>query len=276
MRLMDRIRSFPTFAALVLLTSGTAAAQTGAIQEVRYGPAVTLGEGTVRTYLVVDANGDPAELGFAISENALATLPDLADKPPMESFLTLDLEFPEGTPAPYRLAGFDWNPKGHPPVGVYTVPHFDFHFYTIDAATKNAIMPGETDAPGENFDFTGTAFEQRGMKAPPAGHLPAAYIYGPGSTVPMMGAHWVDPASHEFHGKPFDKTFIYGTWEGEVIFLEPMITKAYIESTPEGTIAITAPEEIATPGWYPAAYRVRFDSETKEYRIALTGFAERN
>ena len=245
-------------------------------QDVRYGPDTPIGDGVVRTYVILGEDGTPAELGVAISETAMATLPDLSDKPPMESFVALDLAFPEGTPAPYKHVGFDWNSQGHPPVGVYSIPHFDFHFYTIDTASKAAILPGETDAPNELGEFAEGPFAERAMKAPTAGYLPAHYAYAPGSAVPMMGGHWIDPASHEFHGTTFDKTFIYGTWDGEVIFLEPMITRAYIESKPEGSTPIAAPDSVPAPGWYPSAYAVKYDAEAKEYRIALIGFSERS
>jgi hypothetical protein len=245
-------------------------------QEVRYGPETALGEGTVRTYLIVDENGAPAELGVAISEIAMATLPDLSQKPPMESFLAMDLELPEGAPAPYKHVGFDWNSIGHPPVGVYSVPHFDFHFYTIDAEVKRAILPAEGDTPNEFGEFAEGPFAERAMKAPATGLLPASYAYAPGSAVPVMGGHWIDPASHEFHGQPFDKTFLYGTWDGEVIFIEPMITKAFIESKPNATYEITAAEKVPAPGWYPGAYAIRYDADAKEYRIALVGFMEKS
>lgn len=247
-----------------------------AAQQIRYGPESPLGEGTARTYLAVDPDGRPSELGFALSETAMATLPDLADKPDHEAFVVVDLELPEGSPAQFRFASMDWNPRGHIPPGIYTVPHFDFHFYTVDPATRDAIMPGESDAPGETGDFAGTAFEQRGMMTPEAGWLPAHYVNPGGTTVPMMGGHWIDPGSHEFHGEPFDKTFIYGTWDGQVIFWEPMITKAFIESKPESPYQIAAPEKVPQPGWYPSSYLVRYDANAKEYRIALTGFAERS
>jgi uncharacterized protein len=245
-------------------------------QEVRYGPDVALGDGVVRTYVMHDANGAPTEVGVAISETAMATLPDLSQKPPMESFLAMDLAFPEGAPAPYKHVGFDWNSIGHPPMGIYTIPHFDFHFYTIDTETKGAIVPGETDVPAENGEFAEGPFAERAMMAPEAGFLPATYAYAPGSAVPMMGGHWIDPASHEFHDETFDKTFIYGTWDGGVIFLEPMITKAFIESKPAESWEIAAPEKVAVPGWYPSAYTVKYDADAKEYRIALIGLAERS
>src|SRR5687768_2140397 len=131
----------PLFRSCALVVLFAAAASNLVAQELRYGPEQALGEGTIRTYLIVDQEGRPAELGVAISEVAMATLPDLSDKPPMESFIAMDLEIPEGSPAPYRLVGFDWNSIGHPPVDIYGVPHFDFHFYTIDAAAKGTILP---------------------------------------------------------------------------------------------------------------------------------------
>ena len=258
-------------AAVVLL----AAASSLAGQDISYGPDATLGDGTVRTYLVRGAEGTVAELGIAISETAMATLPDLADKGPHEAFLNIDLALPEGTPSPYRFAMFGWNPRGHEPPGIYTVPHFDFHFYFVDPEVRNAIMPGEADKPNEMGTFAGTPFDERGKQAPETGFLPAHYVNPGGTSVPMMGSHWIDPASHEFHGQPFDKTVLYGTWEGKVLFVEPMITKAFIESKPEGAYEIALPEKGPVPGWYPSSYQVKYDADAKEYRIALAGFQER-
>ncbi|MEP6495442.1 MAG: hypothetical protein ABJF01_22335 [bacterium] len=47
------------------------------------------------------------------------------------------------------MSGFDhvvldWNPAGHEPEHVYTLPHFDFHFYSVSEAEQMKIMP---DAP---------------------------------------------------------------------------------------------------------------------------------
>lgn len=203
-------------AALVLLAAPSLPAQ-----EIRYGAPVQLADGTMRTYLVIDRDSHPLELGIALSEAALQNLPDLADEEPS---LALDLAMPEGNPTPFRFVGAGWMPRGHPPAGVYTVPHFDVHFYLIDPAARDAIVPADTT------DMTD--LEARGSKAPTEGFIPANYVYPGEATVPQMGGHWIDPASHEFHGAPFDRTFLYGTWDG-------------------------------------------FDEDAKEYRIALTGFAER-
>jgi hypothetical protein len=94
--------------------------------------------------------------------------------------------------------------------------------------------------------------------------------------VPKMGLHWIDAKAAELSGKaPFTTTFIYGSWNGTFIFTEPMITKAFIETTRDTLIAVPVAGKYEVAGYHPSSYRVRFDEETQEYRVALTGFAKR-
>ena len=62
-------------------------------------------------------------------------------------------------------------------------------------------------------------------KAVPAAFAAAGYVYAPGTEVPMMGGHWVDPKAPELNGQVFTKTFLYGSYNGKMIHFEPMITK---------------------------------------------------
>jgi hypothetical protein len=270
---VTRIRTSAACALVLALLAASAWARSG--QDVRFGPASALGQGTVRTYLIVDGSGKPAELGVAVSEVAMATLPDLSNKSPMEAFLSMDLEVPKRTPSPFKLVGFFWRPLGHPPAHIYDVPHFEFHFYLIDAVTRNAILPGKGDTRSESGPFVQGPFAERASRAPAAGSLPATYAYSAGSAMPMMGGHWIDRQSQEFHGHPFDRTLVYGTWDGKVIFMQPMITRAFIQSKPQGTYEIPRTEKVPAPGWYPSAYTVKYEESAKEYRIGLVGFAKR-
>jgi hypothetical protein len=176
---------------------------------------------------------------------------------------------------------------GHEPEGVYQdVPHFDFHFYTISKAARDSIVP------------TNPEFEKKGGNLPPAEFVPPfnAALGPPGVepaklVVPMMGLHWVDLRSAELQKllgkpdgyKPFTATFIYGSWDGRFHFWEPMITRAHILSKKDASdpalrdqvIPISMPAKYQTPGYYPAAYRVAWDSTAREYRIALTELALR-
>ncbi len=46
--------------------------------------------------------------------------------------------FPElGSFSPIKTLSFNWNPIGHGPADVYTVPHFDVNFYNLDKVAIN-------------------------------------------------------------------------------------------------------------------------------------------
>ena len=49
-----------------------------------------------------------------------------------------------------------------------------------------------------------------------------------------------------------------------------MITREYLLSHPASVTAIPVPATYPLPGYYPTAYRVTYDAQAKEYRIALT------
>jgi hypothetical protein len=90
-----------------------------------------------------------------------------------------------------------------------------------------------------------------------------------------MGMHWVDPTSEELHGAPFTKTFIFGSWDGKLIFAEPMITKATIESKQTITTPIGVAKSYSQPGRYPTSYTIRWNETAKQYEVALTGLMAR-
>jgi len=106
----------------------------------------------------------------------------------------------------------DWNPHGHPPAHIYDKPHFDLHFY----------MTPETEVM-RYMDST------KMMINPAADYLPANYIGA--NPVPMMGKHWMDATSGELRGQPFTQTFLYGSYNGQVVFYEPMVTLDFLKNT---------------------------------------------
>ena len=236
----------------------------------QYGTPQKVGNGMARTYVVLNAKAGqaPIELGIALDAKALEGLPTTGMEFPFV------LPVPQHSPAPYTFAELDWNPMGHPPAGVYTVPHFDFHFYTISLQERNSILP--TDP---NF-----AAEARNL--PTGDYVPPFYVV-PGDpaalAVPMMGVHWFNALAPELQAlfghpdqyQPFTKTFIYGSWNGRFTFFEPMVTRDYLLSHPNFLGNISTPALYPEPGYFPTAYRVTYDSQAKEYRVALTNFVLR-
>ncbi|WP_190511244.1 DUF5602 domain-containing protein [Oscillatoria sp. FACHB-1407] len=215
-----------------------------------------LGEGTVRTYVKLDAQNQLQEVGVILTEAALADLPDDAT----EYVLQLP---PQATGIAFTHVGLDWRSHGHPPAPIYGSPHFDVHFYTLTPEER------------EQITATGSDLEKAYL-APASDLIPAGYVLAPDSAEPRMGAHWIDPTSEEFQGTPhgFSHTLIYGFYNGEMAFLEPMITLDFLKSQQEfeGTFAV--PTQYSKEGLYPSAYNITYNEATQEHTVGLTGFTQ--
>src|SRR5690242_16012392 len=80
---------------------------------IQYGASQTVGNGTVRTYIVVDRDNPstPVEVGVALSESAMDGLPaGVASSDPMANMHMYTLALPAQNPTPYKFVQFDWNP----------------------------------------------------------------------------------------------------------------------------------------------------------------------
>jgi hypothetical protein len=258
----------------------------------QYGTPQRIGNGTMRTYIVSDQKdgGRPLEVGVALSERALEGLPAPVDSPdPMANMHMYIPDLPARNPTQYKFVQFDWNPKGHEPEGVYTLPHFDFHFYTVPVEVKNSILPSDPRYAEKAASYPAAQYRYPFYldAATASGGVPAAAV-----TIPMMGLHWLDVRSPELQQltghpeawQPFTKTFLYGSWDGQFIFDEPMITRAYILSKKTATdpavideiIPVPTAQQYSPAGYYPSAYRISWDAQQKEYRIAVTQLSWRN
>jgi len=232
-----------------------------------YGTAQPLGDGTMRTYVEM-VNGVPTEVGVALSERALENLPSGHHDPGGIVFeghhlmWEYVLDLPVDNPTPFQHVALNWNLNGHEPAGIYDKPHFDFHFNLISDAERRTIVAEDPK------------FEEKAARHPAPTHVPAGYAALPGG-VPLMGAHWIDPTSPELNGQQFGQTFIFGTWDGELIFAEPMITKAFLDAKPSFSVEIPVPEQVDVPGYYPTRYGIRWDEERREYRVSLEGLVEK-
>jgi hypothetical protein len=222
------------------------------IARVEIGETKKLGDGSVCSWVRVDEKGEPTAIGITMTEAALNNLPKTGDRGASCCQNETLLHLPANVTAPFTHIAVNWNPFGHVPPGIYDKPHFDFHFYMMDESQRQQIR-------GDDANFA---------KAPPAETVPAGYIPTPG--VMKMGVHWIDPKSPEFAGKPFTKTFLYGAYAGQVSFIEPMITRAYLLGKANSVEPIAQPKTYST-GVFPTHYAVKFDPQTHEYTIALEG-----
>jgi hypothetical protein len=226
-----------------------------------YGPQVQMGNGHVRSWINITHAGVPLAIGLEMTDGALDNLPhDVTDHEGAPFNLKLHQKAKAVTPFDHITV--DWNPMGHPPANVYDPPHFDFHFYKMSLMEQMEIPPYEV-APAK-FDL-----------APPQGYIPTAYMNF-GGCVPKMGAHWIDlmtpevqqPGSPNYH--PFTSTFIYGSYDGKVTFLEPMVTHAVMEEGSTTHLDFRQPMYFSPTGvYYPSRYNIWQDKTNGRHYVSL-------
>jgi hypothetical protein len=205
-----------------------------------------------------------------------------------------NLGFPEIVrhTTPFDHMGWFANLQGHSPPGVFDVPHVDVHFFTISVEERMDIS-GKLDDPMVTY--------------PPVGFLPADFCLPlavfppqcktlatltkadiPASNDAEQGLHWVDSLAPELRGKPFEQIFIFGSYNGEVNFWEPMITKDFfekvrsfvkdLESTGKNielTFAIKQPAKFLKTHYYPTHYSISYDADAEEFSVSLDNFVLR-
>jgi hypothetical protein len=209
-------------------------------------------------WIKVDIQGIPQQVGVSINQAALNSMPIGSEEPSEghthENIVILPLHPIAKAITPFDHIQLDWNPAGHPPFEIYGKPHFDFHFYMVsEAEVSAAVDPVKLDL------------------VPAPAYLPANYFSaGP---VPQMGTHFLDATSPEFHGQPFTETFVYGTYNGNVTFYEPMITLDFLKATSAYERSIPQPDKFKTSGYYPT--KMKIVKQNGVTTVILDGFVKR-
>lgn len=231
-----------------LLSSESIKAQTRV-----YGDSIYIGSGIAKCWVDIDAQNIPLQIGLTLRDVALSTLPN--------SDLSRSINLPLITvDSLFHHVYFNWNPHGHPPNNIYTVPHLDFHFYIIPRIERVQIPGGFHNVPVDH-EF-----------------MPDRFIFIPEEeffSVPQMGVHYVDSLAPELNGSPFDNTLIYGFYNGKMIFVEPMITREYLQGFRNSFSPIPHPISFQKTGYYPTTYQVYSDSTADFIEIILRDFVFR-
>ena len=171
---------------------------------------------------------------------------------------------------PFKWVLLNWNPNGHIPHGIYDVRHFDVHFYIESIEKVFAIQRGSCGPEFVRCDQFARA------KLPPPSNYMHRDFKDVNAIAPAMGNHLVDLTSHEFHGRPFDHTFIYGIYDGRVTFYETMLTLKFLNSRPIKCAPIKAVPAVAVTGYYPTKTCYRYAKDKDEYTVSLEDFQLRS
>lgn len=241
----------------------------------QWGRPVQVGEGVMATFFTRRRSVEPRYLGIWFTADALDGLPE--EMGGDHDMVTLPLPATATNATSVRWVTVGWNPEGHVPVGVYDVPHFDLHFYFMEQEeVEREIPPGECDTDGDETADFGVSCEvqERGTEPLPDAQRAPGYV-STEETVPYMGNHWVDQNAPEFQGESFTHTWIYGSFDGQLNFIEPMITHEYLENlTGREVTDVETPEAFPEAGYYPTQYVTRRLRRQNAYAVVLRQFRQ--
>ncbi|MEU1981863.1 hypothetical protein [Nocardia sp. NPDC019395] len=256
-----------------------------------YGASTRLGGGRITAFSQTDESGKPVAVGLAADDSVYDALPY---EPPSgrlwchdknddgvvadhgecagghETVLPLGDAFTARADIPFTYVLANWNPHGHVPPGVWDTPHFDVHFYLNDNSERLAIRPGPCPQLTDCDDY------RLGKLLPDPKYRHPDYV-DLDAIEPAMGQHLIDSTTPELNGADFTSTFIYGSWNGAVTFLEPMVDLSQYEALRGGRMAdscfdIKQPQAWQQPGWYPTRYCLRHRDNRAETLTTLEEF----
>jgi hypothetical protein len=247
-----------------------------------------LGNGTVASYADFEKGGAPKAIGVVWSANALEGLPAASDhhrchgrnkdgevdastqcQATNEFVIPLPDAAAKRDDFPFKWVLLNWNHIGHIPPGIYDVPHFDVHFEMAAIAEIFAIEPGPCGPESVRCDQFKIA-----RKPLPPNYLAPDYV-DVQAVVPAMGNHLIDTTGPEFQKQPFTRSWIYGVYDGKVIFYEAMVTRDYMLTKPNACLPIKMPRAVAVAGFYLTEYCVRHNAAMGEYSVSMEKFTRR-
>lgn len=257
--------------------------ESGTPTERRHGWQVTLGKGTATSFGEFDSRGNPTAIGLAFSAVALESLPAGSDnhhcaergkdggaaskcQHTFEHAIPLPDTVARRPDIPFKWVLLNWNPVGHIPPGIYDVPHFDVHFVMAPIAEIFSIEPGPCGP-----EFVRCDQFQIGKKALPPNYMHADYR-DVDAVVPAMGNHLVDLTGPEFNKQPFKRSWIYGIYDGKVIFYEEMVTHEHLLGKPNACIPIKQTPAVEVSGFYPTVSCIRHSAASGEYTVSMEEF----
>jgi hypothetical protein len=250
----------PSFAALAMTLVLSACGGSAPPEEVALaGECGDAFGGQLCTWGTADAAGTILAYGVTVPMAAIEGAPDdheMAWPPAANAVLAMPAEVAAATGVDHFT--FFWEPHGHPP-GAYLTPHFDFHFYGIDQATRQAIDCADTSKP----DMLPADYILPDEEIPGLGTLV-------GLCVPQMGMHSAPRAEFE-SGVVFDGTMIIGYYQQSPIFFEPMVAREHLLRRQSFDLAVPTVSGVPAGVRYPRQFRAEYDAASDSYRLTFSG-----
>ncbi|MFN2316253.1 MAG: hypothetical protein ABR551_00110 [Gemmatimonadales bacterium] len=215
--------------------------------------------GQICTWGTADAAGTILAYGVTVPMTVIEGAPadhEMAFPPVANAIVRMPAEVTAATGVDHFT--FFWEPHGHPP-GAYLTPHFDFHFYGISGAAREAIDCADPMKP----ETLAAGYALPDLEIPELGTLV-------GMCVPAMGMHSA-PGDQLASDVLFDGTMIIGYYQQRPIFFEPMIAQQYLLRRESFDLAMPSVPGVPSGVRYPGQFRAEYDAASDSYRFTFTG-----
>ncbi|MCW5940911.1 MAG: hypothetical protein KIS66_01680 [Fimbriimonadaceae bacterium] len=240
-----------TALAVFLLTAGCGGGEEFN-QTLLTGNVVSVGNGAVRSWGLLDTKEKPAQLNVSFSTGAVLDLPTEIN--------TWALAVPSGLNCGYTHLVLQWLPAGRKGGTAYAAPMFALHGFTIPNADRLLIDADDPEM----------------YVAPPADRMPAGFSMTAGSGTDDIGAYWDHdvPAAPAGEG-PFGHDFTFGSYDGKAAFTGFLVGPDFLASRTPIDVQIPLPAQVSRTGWYPTRLQIVVEEGRVEYTLTFSDFVFR-
>jgi len=175
----------------------------------------------------------------------------------------------------------DFNPCGHPPLGVFTAPHYDFHIYRVSPEFRTCMtcttVPGapvcDSGAGAQETSNGRAFFNVNTIITGGVANMPSGFVVPPTDAVLWMGSHgWdvanqPDPATDPWT----EPIWLMGSYDGDIAFYEPMVPLSYVTGSTTNFYEETIAYEGQTIPTLPNRWTLGYDAGTKWTTVTFEG-----
>jgi hypothetical protein len=175
----------------------------------------------------------------------------------------------------------DFNPCGHPPFNVFTVPHYDFHVYKVDPEYRSCmtcVQPigapicvpssdAQTTSNGKGFFNVNTVLGSGDLS-----NMPAGFVIGLEDMIPLMGGHAWNESNQPSASNPWvAPMWMMGPYDGSIVNYEPMVPLSFVSGDTDNSHEEELTYKGQTLKELPSMYSVEYDAETKFTTLTFKG-----
>lgn len=225
--------------------------------QVYSGPKITIGEGYIRSWMSYNEYDIPIEIGVEMSPEVFNNIEANFEKP---IYIPLQDDITKVTP--FDHIEIDWHAQDESLLEDFKPAHFAFYFFMIPLEKRNSIPEW---SPETDFLFS---------MYPPKINMAQSYVplERHNGSYASLGKYWLskDPRNYQ----PLSHTLVLGTFEGQFVFIDPIVTWDQIKAQAFFNENYPQPLVHISDHLFPREYNFYVNSEGN-YCITLGNFITR-